>query len=96
MRAAEPHYRLSEPIRRVSVLYGGRCMRCSKVHLLRPDNAALEAARDIDRQITAHKRLDYEIDGPGDPRFSTEYLDGRYGVTDTHCTAKRCNTQLDH
>lgn len=57
--------------------YGGRCLTCGGAHALRPDAAALAAAREVDAAIRRHERLDWEAPGPGDPRFGIEYLDGR-------------------
>jgi hypothetical protein len=59
--------------------YGGGCVRCGGSHALRPDAAALIAAREVVRRITQEGRLDYDASPPGDPRFSTAYLDGRCG-----------------
>jgi hypothetical protein len=59
------------------VSYGGRCVRCGGRHALRPDAAALDAARAVARSIAKAGRLDYDAPPPGDPRFSIAYLDGR-------------------
>lgn len=58
--------------------YGGRCVTCGGgPHALRPSGAALAAARALAQSINAAGRLDFEAPGPGDPRFTTAYLDGR-------------------
>ena len=60
------------------VAYGGRCTTCGGTHYLYTDGA-LDAARALERRITAAGRLDFDVPGPGDPRFTTAYLDGTKG-----------------
>jgi hypothetical protein len=50
---------------------------CGGTHELRPNTAAIAAARALARRVAAEGRLDWEAPGPGDPRFTTDYLDGR-------------------
>lgn len=62
-----------------AVSYGGHCVTCSRRHALRPDAAAMAAARALARRIMESGRLDFDAPGPGDPRFTIDYLDGSKG-----------------